>query len=731
MSASRNGAREFFLVAAAALTAVLVTGTHSAAQQRALGLDISAWQGDISQGTWDNFRDDENRQFVFLRSSRGGTTGYYNQSNAGNNNPPGQNTLSQRYDDPYFVQNINRATTAGMYAGSYHFSRPDIIASTLNSNGIPNSGTDEANHFMQMAGPWMRPGYLLPVHDFEAGDGARSDDAMAQFSIDFSNRVHEVMGIRPAIYVSGNYAHYVLGGASASLRDQVVAAYPTLWSARWPNQDNPNAIDVQNGHPKDSISYIYGPWDDYGDTHPWHFWQYTSRGRLQSFNNGGSNLDMNVAQGGVEYLKDHLVPALWMNDSSGQWTTLANWNSGQTPVAPVQGPGQVARVGTLTLPTPRLPGAAGSGVTSGQHDTVILDRPNANITVTLSSGSHNIRKLYVREAFNIIGGALTVNYAPSPDSTPISAQFSEGVIMSGNASLSVHTLQVDATRTFTLGGGTLSLNTINLMPHSTTPAKIAMAGNVNFNPLAGAAAVIANGAGAGTSGYIDLGGVARTFNVGNGAAAHDLSINVPIINGALTKSGAGALALDGANTYAGNTTVLAGQLSIGSAFLWDTADVFLSSGATLDLNFGGDPDVIDSFFVNGVSQAVGTWGAAGNVNADFQSPFLTGTGLLQVTTAPLAGDYNQDGTVDAADYLVWRNNVGSGTSLANDDTPGVGPDDLARWQANFGQAVGTGLGLATNATIPEPTTVALLAIAAGMLMLVRVRGFSTATVRVS
>ena len=43
-----------------------------------------------------------------------------------------------------------------MFAGAYHFSRPDIIASTLNSNGIANSGADEANHFMQMAGPWMR-----------------------------------------------------------------------------------------------------------------------------------------------------------------------------------------------------------------------------------------------------------------------------------------------------------------------------------------------------------------------------------------------------------------------------------------------------------------------------------------------------------------------------------------------------------------------------------------------
>ena len=61
------------------------------------------------------------------------------------------------------IKNINRATTAGLFAGSYHFSRPEIIETTLNSNGIRNTGTDEADHFIQMAGPWMRPGYLLPV----------------------------------------------------------------------------------------------------------------------------------------------------------------------------------------------------------------------------------------------------------------------------------------------------------------------------------------------------------------------------------------------------------------------------------------------------------------------------------------------------------------------------------------------------------------------------------------
>ena len=687
----------------AALAAILSTSSAALAQQRALGLDISAWQGNISQTTWNNIRNVENRQFVFLRSSRGGTTGYYNQSDAANNN--GLNTLSQRYDDPYFIQNITRATAAGMFAGPYHFGRMDIIASTQNANGIPNNGTDEANHFIQMAGPWMRPGFLLPVFDLEAGSGIRTPSELAQFAIDFSNRIHAVQGIRPAVYIGGNYASPMNAITNSAT---LVAAYPTLWTARWPNQTDPNSIPVQTADPGDYTSTVYGPWDNSPNpADPWHFWQYASTGRLPSFNGGGSNLDFDVAKGGTEYLKDHLVPALWMNDSNGEWTTPSNWNSGQTPVAPAQGPGQVARVGSLTLPAARLPGAASTGV----NDTVLLDRPNANITVTLASGAHNIRKLYAREALNITGGSLNVNYVPSADSTPIAAQFSAAVSLSGNGSLSVHTLQVDAARNFTLGGGTLTFNAINLMPHSTTPAKIVVTGDAILNPLANAAATIAKGAGSGATSSIDLGGDDRVFNVGNGSANVDVTIGVPVANGGLTKTGAGTLALSGANTYSGDTTVLAGKLSLASAFLANSADVLLSTGATLDLGFAGNPDVIDSLFVDGVSQLAGLWGALDS-GAEFTSPLITGTGLLQVSTfaaPPQPADFDQNGVVDGADLAAWTAGFGASgnATRGQGDADGnltVDGADFLVWQ----RQVTGGAAAPATAAVPEPAGAALL-----------------------
>lgn len=58
--------------------------------------------------------------------------------------------------------------------------------------------------------------------------------------------------------------------------------------------------------------------------------------------------------------------------------------------------------------------------------------------------------------------------------------------------------------------------------------------------------------------------------------------------------------------------------------------------------------------------------------------------------APATGDYNNDATVNIADYAVWRNNLGS-TTLPNRDPNNAGiidQDDYAAWKANFGATGG-------------------------------------------
>jgi hypothetical protein len=83
----------------------------------------------------------------------------------------------------------------------------------------------------------------------------------------------------------------------------------------------------------------------------------------------------------------------------------------------------------------------------------------------------------------------------------------------------------------------------------------------------------------------------------------------------------------------------------------------------------------------------------------------------------LAGDFNGDNVVDAADYTVWRNSLGSATNLVADaDGSGsVGVEDYQLWKAHFGQSLS---GLTDSpAAVPEPGALLLVlgGTAAGLL----------------
>jgi hypothetical protein len=66
----------------------------------------------------------------------------------------------------------------------------------------------------------------------------------------------------------------------------------------------------------------------------------------------------------------------------------------------------------------------------------------------------------------------------------------------------------------------------------------------------------------------------------------------------------------------------------------------------------------------------------------------------------LPGDFNDDGAVDAADYVVWRKTGINGAIGYN------------TWRTNFGKPGGSGSIVRENAEVPEPTTSAILLVAA-------------------
>jgi hypothetical protein len=73
---------------------------------------------------------------------------------------------------------------------------------------------------------------------------------------------------------------------------------------------------------------------------------------------------------------------------------------------------------------------------------------------------------------------------------------------------------------------------------------------------------------------------------------------------------------------------------------------------------------------------------------------------VQLVDAPsLPGDYNGNGAVDAADFVVWRENPAA---------HGGDPAGYNTWRTNFGRTSGAGSGLGGGTAAPEPATLGLL-----------------------
>jgi hypothetical protein len=64
----------------------------------------------------------------------------------------------------------------------------------------------------------------------------------------------------------------------------------------------------------------------------------------------------------------------------------------------------------------------------------------------------------------------------------------------------------------------------------------------------------------------------------------------------------------------------------------------------------------------------------------------------------LDGDYNQNGVVDGADYVVWRKTDGT-------------PAGYSLWRSNFGATGGSGSAAASASAVPEPASLVLVLLA--------------------
>ena len=149
-----------------------------------------------------------------------------------------------------------------------------------------------------------------------------------------------------------------------------------------------------------------------------------------------------------------------------------------------------------------------------------------------------------------------------------------------------------------------------------------------------------------------------------------------------------------------------------------TAGATLGGALNVSLINGFTPAINDVFRILTAGTAVsGTFastslpalpsGSAWNVN--YASNYVE----LAVVPGPagVPGDFNNDGKVDAADYVVWRKADGTNNALPNDNGLGVpiGASHYTLWRSTYGNPPGSGSSSdLTGGNVPEPSTVVLL-----------------------
>ena len=196
------------------------------------------------------------------------------------------------------------------------------------------------------------------------------------------------------------------------------------------------------------------------------------------------------------------------------------------------------------------------------------------------------------------------------------------------------------------------------------------------------------------SGLLSI-GLLGTLN-GNGGVVGNVS------NGGVVAPGnsPGALTITGnySQTSNGKLQIELGGITPGSAY-----DQLLVNG-NVSLNGTLDVALVNSFMPSvGNAFDILDWGTLGGTFSTLQLPSLTGgltwntsrlytDGILSIG---LPGDFNATGTVDAADYVVWRKENGA-------------PAEYDTWRANFGNTTGSGAGAGANISVPEPATLVML-----------------------
>ncbi|WP_197531557.1 hypothetical protein [Posidoniimonas corsicana] len=202
-------------------------------------------------------------------------------------------------------------------------------------------------------------------------------------------------------------------------------------------------------------------------------------------------------------------------------------------------------------------------------------------------------------------------------------------------------------------------------------------------------------------------GIGGAFNLTGGVLSANI-VEFDLVNNGATISPGESV---GATTVLGGLSLNSGVLAIELASPSQVDLVDVTGGASL----GGDLVVS---LLDGFSPTTGSWvimtatdfsGSFASVSPGFKVS-QQGENLVLSVVVELPGDFNADGTVDAADYTVWRDNLGGTFDLnGNGDETGdsagtVDASDYAVWRSNYGATVQPATNSENSNAIPEPAT---------------------------
>jgi autotransporter-associated beta strand protein len=351
------------------------------------------------------------------------------------------------------------------------------------------------------------------------------------------------------------------------------------------------------------------------------------------------------------------------------------------------------KLGANNVSPPTAPLIMGENANSGILDLNGHNQTVANIT-PLGTGNRTITNadLGTPSTFtiqNAVDGAFYDSDSAAPNANAARIRGNLNLVKSGPANFVLGTLSShDYTGTTTLSNGSLIVDGTHTGGDLYT---------VQSGATLGGSGIIGSGVQINNGGSIAPGSASgSTFTIGG------LILSNNAVGRFELENTAGAHAAGGVSDYLD----IVGVLDIAS--VTTTVSLHVSAVGGGNLAAAGSwtllsADAINpgSWNINNIDTLFAVTGISAAYSHDLEFDTNTGNLLLTTTaTGVLPGDFNNDGKVNAADYVVWRKTMPGNAAKYNE------------WRANFGNPPGSGSGLSDDGSVPEPNALALVVLGA-------------------